>query len=450
MGQEQTAETPDKGRVFDASLALRERFNAVIPGGAHTYAKGDDQWPEFAAPYIERGSGCHVWDVDGNEYIEYGMGLRSVTLGHAFEPVDAAVRESLSRGMNFVRPSVLELEAAERFVDMIEGAEMVKFAKNGSDVTTAALKLARAWTGRTKVAICANHPFFSVDDWFIGTTAINSGVPASTIAETVKFQYDDLDDLRRVFDENDGEIALVVLEPERIGEPADGYLQGLVDLAHARGALVLFDEMVTGFRWDVGGAQKVYGVTPDLSTWGKALANGYALSALAGRREVMELGGLTQTERDRVFLLSTTHAAETVGLVAAMATWDVYTTEDVIGTLHRQGARLASGLREVIASHDVGDAVSVFGRDCSLFFGTKDHEGNPSQPFRTLLLQEAVTRGLLAPNLIISYSHDDEAVDRTIEIFDQALPAYAKALAAGTTDGLLVGRPVAPVYRKRN
>lgn len=428
---------------------MRERFNRAIPGGAHTYAKGDDQWPEFAAPYIDRGRGCRVWDIDGSSYIEYGMGLRTVTLGHAYEPVDQAVRGALSKGMNFVRPSVLELEAAERFLEIVPGADMVKFAKNGSDVTTGALKLARAHTGRTNVAICANHPFFSVDDWFIGTTAINAGVPESTIAQTVRFQYNDLDDLRRVFDEHPDEIALVVLEPERIGPPHEGYLQGLVDLAHERGALVLFDEMVTGFRWAIGGAQSIYGVTPDLSTWGKAMANGYSLSALAGRREIMELGGLTQTDRDRVFLLSTTHAAETVGLAAALATWDVYQSEDVIGHLHAQGAALASGLRDVIASHDVGDAVSIFGRDCSLFFGTKDAEGKPSQPFRTLLLQETVIRGLLAPNLIVSYSHDDAAIAETIDIFDRALPTYEKALA-GSVDELLDGRSVAPVYRKRN
>jgi glutamate-1-semialdehyde 2,1-aminomutase len=437
------------GRSFERSSAMRARFHELIPGGAHTYAKGDDQWPEHAAPYVARGAGCRVWDVDGNRYIEYGMGLRSVTLGHAHPAVNAAVRESLEMGMNFVRPAAIELACAEAFLELVPGAEMVKFAKNGSDATTAALKLARACTGRDMVAVCADHPFFSVDDWFIATTPLDAGIPSVVADLTVGFRYNDLTGLEDTFRRYPDRIALVVLEPERTVPPEPGYLQGVIDLAHRHGALVLFDEIVTGFRWHRGGAQTEYGVTPDLSAWGKAMANGFALAALAGKREIMELGGLTQTERDRVFLLSTTYGAETAGLAAAIATIAVYREEDVTGHLHRQGRRLAAGIGESIRRHGVEDSFSTFGRECCLFYATRDAAGNPSQPFRTLFLQETVRRGLLAPSLITSYAHDDRAIDETIGIVDEALAVYADALGNGI-EHFLEGRPVQPVYRRRN
>jgi glutamate-1-semialdehyde 2,1-aminomutase len=447
MGGEGTRSAVGADFSLAGSLALRSRFHCAIPGGAHTYAKGDDQWPEHDAPYVVRGHGCRVWDVDGNEYIEYGMGLRSVTLGHAYPAVVDAVADALQLGTNFVRPTVTELECAELFLDTV-GADMVKFAKNGSDVTTAAVKLARAYTGRDIVAVCTSQPFFSIDDWFIVTTPVNAGIPAGVGDLTVGFRYNALDDVRALFERYPGRIAVLVLEVERTDPPAPGFLQGLVDLAHEEGALVLFDEMVTGFRWHRAGAQAVYGVRPDLSTWGKAMANGFALAALAGRREIMELGGLHH-DRDRVFLLSTTNAAETVGLAAGIATIGVYRREDVTGYLHRQGDRLRAGLDEVIRRRCLEGRFSVFGRSCSLFYGTNDADGKPSQPFRTLFLQETVRRGLLAPSFITSYSHDDATIDRTVEIVDAALGVYAQALEGGV-DRFLEGASVKPVYRRRN
>ena len=147
----------------------------MIPGGAHTYAKGDDQYPELAPGFIARGRGCHVWDVDGNEFIEYNMGLRAVTLGHAYPEVIEAAAEAMKHGTNFTRPSPLEVECAEELLGIIEGADMVKFTKDGSTATTAAITLARAITGRDKVALCIDHPFFSYNGWFIGMTPVDAG-----------------------------------------------------------------------------------------------------------------------------------------------------------------------------------------------------------------------------------------------------------------------------------
>lgn len=431
---------------FDRSNALRSRFHAVIPGGAHTYAKGDDQYPEGMAPIIQRGKGSHVWDVDGNEFIEYGSGLRAVSLGHAYAPVLEAVRAQLELGSNFVRPAAIELECAEQLLALLPNAEMVKFCKDGSDATSGALKLARAHTGRDLVAVCGNHPFFSVDDWFIGSTAMPGGIPPSVRALTLKFTYNDLASLEALFETHPDTIAAVVLEAEKETPPAAGFLAGVRALCDRYGAVFVLDEMITGFRWHVGGAQAYYGIRPDLSTFGKGLANGFSVSALAGRRELMRLGGVDH-DRERVFLLSTTHGAETHGLAAAIATMKVYRDEPVVQTLWQRGERLAQGLRSAAQAAGVAEQVPILGRPCCLVFGSRDAQGQPSQPFRTLLMQEIIRRGILATSLVVNYSHSEADIDRTIEAFAGAFGVYRRALDEGI-EKYLNGRSVQPAIRR--
>jgi glutamate-1-semialdehyde 2,1-aminomutase len=421
----------------------------LVPGGSHTYAKGDDQYPICAPLLIERGSGCRVWDTEGNSYIEYGNGNRAVGLGHAFRPVVDAVIAQLANGANFTRPAAIELDAAEAFLELIEGAEMVKFCKDGSDATSGAVRLARAYTGRDLVACCGDHPFFSVDDWFIGTTAMNAGIPEATRALTVTFRYGDIEDARRVFAENPGRIACMILEPARLDEPPVGYLAALRELCHANGALFVLDEMITGFRWHARGAQHVYGVVPDLSTFGKALANGFSVSALAGKREFMRLGGLEHTDRPRVFLLSTTHGGETHALAAAIATMATYRDEPVIEHMHAMGERLRTGMRQAAERHGVQDRVMPLGRASNMVFTTFDADGRPSQGMRTLFLQETLRRGILMPSLVVCYAHGPEEVDRTIDAIDGALGVYARALNDGW-ERHLDGRPSQVVYRSMN
>lgn len=445
-----SSSTPDGratpgGSTFTNGKALAERARRLIPGGAHTYAKGDDQYPELAPAFIARGQGCHVWDLDGNEYIEYGMGLRAVTLGHAYAPVVEAARRELAHGTNFGRPAPIELECAEAFLESVPSAEMVKFCKDGSTAVDAAIRLARCHTGRDKVAICGDHPFFSTSDWFIGTTGMPGGVPQWIRDQTLKFHYNDLDSLAALFAAHPGQIAAVVLEAARTDEPSPGFLPGLQALCRREGALLVFDEMITGFRWHRAGAQHVYGVTPDLSTFGKALANGFALSAIAGRREIMVLGGIDHP-RERVFLLSTTHGAETHAMAAAIATLRVYREEPVTEHLHRQGRRLREGFLQAVDAHGLRGYVDCFGRDCCLFFGTCGTDGRPSQPMRTLFMQEMIRHGVLAPSFVISYSHTDEDVDRTVEAADAALRVYRQALDEGV-ERYLVGASVKPVFR---
>ncbi|CAM5278551.1 glutamate-1-semialdehyde 2,1-aminomutase [Streptomyces parvulus] len=429
------------------SRLANERLHAMVPGGAHTYAKGDDQYPEDLAPVISHGRGAHVWDVDGNRYVEYGSGLRSVSLGHAHPRVVEAVRRELDRGSNFVRPSVVEVEAAERFLATVPTAEMVKFAKNGSDVTTAAVRLARAVTGRVRVAICGDHPFYSVDDWFIGTTPMPAGVPAATTDLTVAFPYGDLAATEDLLTRYRGEVACLILEPATQEEPPPGYLAGLRELADRHGCLLVFDEMITGFRWSEAGAQGLYGVVPDLSTFGKALGNGCAVSALAGRREVMERGGLRHSG-ERVFLLSTTHGAETHSLAAAMAVQTTYAEEGVTARLHALGERLAAGVREAAAVMGVGEHVVVRGRASNLVFATLDEHGRPSQEYRTLFLRRLLAGGVLAPSFVVSSALTDADVDHTVDVVAQACAVYRKALDAGDPAPWAAGRPVRPVFRR--
>ncbi|MFJ6901603.1 glutamate-1-semialdehyde 2,1-aminomutase [Streptomyces hokutonensis] len=437
--------------VLDLPLSrtANERLHALIPGGAHTYAKGDDQYPENLAPVISHGSGAHVWDVDGNRYIEYGSGLRSVSLGHAHPRVIEAVRRELGRGSNFVRPSIVEVEAAERFLATVPTAEMVKFAKNGSDATSAAVRLARAATGRSRVALCSDHPFFSVDDWFIGTTPMSAGIPSTTTELIASFPYGDLAATEEMLARYPDEIACLILEPATHTEPPPGYLAGLRQLADRHGCVLIFDEMITGFRWSEAGAQGLYGVVPDLSTFGKALGNGFAVSALAGRRDLMERGGLRDSgDRDRVFLLSTTHGAETHSLAAAMAVQTTYVEEGITARLHTLGERLAAGVRDAAEAMGVGDHVVVRGRASNLVFATLDENLQPSQQYRTLFLRRLLAGGVLAPSFVVSSALDDEDIDRTVDVVAQACAVYRKALDAADPTPWLAGRAVKPVFRR--
>jgi glutamate-1-semialdehyde 2,1-aminomutase len=355
-------------------------------------------------------------------------------------------------GSNFGRPTVIELECAESLLDMVGGnrvgGDMAKFAKNGSDVVTAAVKLARAYTGRTHVAVCADHPFFSIDDWFIGTTPVDAGIPAAISELTVKFRYNDLASVEALFERHPDQIAAVVLEAETALSPAPGFLQELTRLCRAHGALLVLDELITGFRWHNGGARAFFGLEPDLVAYGKALGNGFAVSALVGRREIMERGGLRH-DQPRVFLLSTTHGAEYPALAAARAVMDTYRQQPVVDTLWRQGERLARGVRQTVAELGLAGFFDIVGRPCNLVYVARDASGAPSQAFRTLFLRETLLRGLIMPSMVVSYAHSDAVVDATIDRVSEALSVYKRALDEGI-ERYLPGRPVQPVMRRFN
>lgn len=445
MSNGDPAATPQ--RSFAKSNQLQQRLHELVPGGAHTYARGSDQYPENMAPIIARGSGARVWDVDGNEFVEYGIGLRAVTLGHGFAPVVRAVTAAIGNGVNFSRPTELEILAAEDFLRLVPTADMVKFAKNGSDATTAAVRLARAATGRDLVAIC-NHPFFSVDDWFIGTTEMSHGIPADVPAKALRFDFNDAASLAEAFDRHPRQISCVILEAATaMTEPNPGFLEEVRALCDEHGALLIFDEMITGFRWSEHGAQSVYGVTPDLSCWGKAMGNGFPIAALAGKREFMELGGLN-TDNDRVFLLSTTHGPETASLAAFRAVVQAYAIGDPIGRMEAAGIQLASGVNAIAAEFGLSENLEVVGRPSCLVFVTRDAVRRQSQEFRTLFLQELILRGVLGQSFVTSAAHTDADVEHTVDACRGAAEVYRRAIDNGSVDGLLTGRPVAPAIRR--
>jgi glutamate-1-semialdehyde 2,1-aminomutase len=431
------------------NIKYSEIANRLIPGGAHTYSKGDDQFPENAPKIIDRGLGCNLWDVDGNEFTDLGMSLGSVILGHAYEPVLDAVRKELARGVNFVRPSVIEGELAELLVDIIPSAEMVKFGKNGSDAVTAAVKLARAYTGRKYVARCSADAFNAIHNWFIGSTVLTRGVPEAVQALTLKFNYNDLDSCQKLFDQYPSQIACFLLEPLSSDVPKDGFLEKLKALCEKNGALMIFDEVVSGFRFALGGAQEMVGVTPHLSAFGKAMANGFSTSALVGQREFMRIGGIDH-EQERVFLLSTTHGGETHSIAAAIATINEIGKHDMIAHFWKIGQTLMDGVRA--AAKDVGaeQYVNVFGYSVKPGFSFNDEAGQVSMVARTLFLQETVARGLLMPYVVPSYAHKQENIDFAVDCIRDALGVMKKAADGAGMASAVKGAIVKPVFRKFN
>jgi glutamate-1-semialdehyde 2,1-aminomutase len=451
---------------------LRARLHRAIPGGAHTYSRGDDQFPAIAPPILTRGEGAHVWDAEGKRYLDYGMALRAVTVGYGDPQINAAAAAQMSLGVNLTRATLTELEAAETLIDLIPSVEMVKFAKNGSNVTTAAVKIARAYTGRRIVCVPRQQPFFSFDDWFIGVTALKRGIPEEHVTHTLLFDYGDIGSLARLFEEYAGEIAAVMMEPATTLTPCQGgscegidqwpakpchtcprsstnFLHQVQSLCRKEGALFILDEMITGFRWHLQGAQAFFGVEPDISTFGKAMANGFSVAAVGGRREVMQVGAINTDGMERTFLLSTTHGAEMPGLGAFLETVKVYKERKVVDHLWSYGRQLADGLRQVAAAHGLERHFLIDGPPVSLSYIVNGPDGQASPGFRTLFAQEMIKRGVLMPWIAISAAHGQNELTQTLEAADGAL-SVVKAALAGRLEDFLVGPAVKPVFRARN
>lgn len=435
---------------FAKSDEYRRAIHHLIPGGAHTYSKGDDQFPELSPAAITHGKGAWCWDVDGNKYLDTLMGLTSVSLGHAYQPVLEAVIDELSKGSNFSRPSVIEREMAERFLSLVPCHDMIKFAKNGSTATTAAVKLSRAYTGRKLVARPFDHPFYSYDDWFIGSTACDFGVPEETKQLTVMYKADDLESLKELFSKYPGQIACVISEPEKFNEIEPGYYQKAIDFVHEQGALWIMDEMITGFKTDYPGSIKKFNAKPDLATWGKGIANGFSFCALTGTREIMELGSINKAGAPKVFLVSTTHGGETHAIRAAMATMDVFESEPVIEHNHAIGDYFMKGAQTAISSHGLENHLRLTGFNWSVGLAVLGADGQADMPLRTLFMQEMIRRGILYQGILSPcYSHTMEDMDWMLAAFDESCNVLAKAVEGNVQD-FLVGEAIKPVFRKYN
>ncbi|HBI22002.1 MAG TPA: glutamate-1-semialdehyde 2,1-aminomutase [Legionella sp.] len=439
------------------TTSFQDRLLQVIPGGAHTYSRGYDQYPENAPQIMAHGKGAYTYDPNGHEYLDYGMALRAVNIGYAEDEIDLAAFAQIKNGNNLTRASLIELEAAELLVDLIDGIDMVKFTKNGSTAVSAAVKLARAYTGRTLVARCAEQPFFSYDDWFIASTPVKRGIPSNIIEQTKLFAYNDIASLEQLIAHFPDQLACVVLEPAAVSHPApslthpgETYLHDVQRLCKKHGIVFILDEMITGFRWDLKGAQHYYHLQPDLCTFGKAMANGFSVAAVAGKREIMELGSIEFAGRERLFLLSTTHGAEMSGLGAFVKTVELMKRDGVVEHMWRYGQQLIDLINLKAANAGIADFFKAGGVACSPWYATCDKTGNPSLPLRTLFSQEMIKQGVLMPWIALSYRHGALELEKTAAALECALLVYARALEQGSTDGLLQGAAIKPVFRCYN
>lgn len=427
-----------KKRDLKRSDMYWERAKRVIPKGTQTLSKGPDQFVDGVTPkYLEYGQGCHVWDVDGNEYIDYPMALGPILLGYNYPPVVEAVIRQVKTGTTFTLMHPLEVELAELLIDTIPSAEMVRFGRNGADATMAAVRIARAYTGRDHMAYCGYH---GCHDWYAVTTSLNKGIPEFNKRLIHPFEYNRMETLEKVFEEYPGLIAGVIMEQPGY-EPQDNFLQKVIDLAHKNGALFILDEICTGFRYALGGAQQYYNIMPDLSCVGKGMGNGFPISAVVGKREFMK-------ELEGIFF-SMTFSGELTGIAASIATIKELIDKPVISHIWRQGERLRKGLFKIRDELKINLDITGNPPRSGLLF--KDEMGKESLGLKSLFLQETVKRGVLFGGPVyISYSHTDEDIQQTIEASYEALKMVKKATEEGNIERYLEGKGIGTVYRQRD
>ena len=432
-------------------MNYEKELEKFIPGGAHTYSRGKDQFPSNAPAIATSGNGAYLFGADGKKYLDYSMGLRSVTIGYNTKDINNGAIKEIKNGNNLSKPSIIELKAAKTFVNLIPGAEMVKFAKHGSSVTTAAVKLARSYTKKEIICFPKEQPFFSFDDWFIGSTKVKRGVLKKASKFSKVFRYNDISSLLKIFKKYPNNIAGVILEPATTLTPCfnncqsysfknnckscnfnkKNFLKLVRALCDKYKSLLILDEMITGFRWSIKGAQDYFNVKPDLSTFGKGMANGFSLSALVGKKELMDLGSIGV--ENRVFLLSSTHGAEMCSLGAFVATMDFYEKNDVVSHLKEYGSKLIHMMNEVSSYHELADFFIVDGLPWLPRYTTNNLDGQRDSDLTMLFQQEMARHKVLMRNIIICYRHGERELELTRDALDKSLVVYKKALDNGVS-----------------
>jgi glutamate-1-semialdehyde 2,1-aminomutase len=425
---------------------LYERAKKVIASGTNTFSRAPGVFPDGVSPkFLERQFGSHTWDVDGNEYIDMVMGCGPVTIGHNHPDINNAIKAQLDKGILFSMLNPLEVEVAEKLVDCIPCAEMVKFSKNGSDVCAASVKIARHVTKRDIIFCWGYHGFA---DWYIATTDRDSGIPQAVKDLSKTFEYNDIDGLKAMFEQYKDKVAAVIMEPVIAEKPKDNFLQKVKDLTHENGSLLIFDEMISGFRFAMGGIQEYLGVIPDLATFGKGITNGMPLGVLAGKEEYMK-------EFDKVFL-SSTYAPEALTLAATSANIDFYKKHDVINELWSKGKYIEDGFNSVIDKYSIRKNMSLAGYPVRLMVNSHDNNGVQDSKLATLYQQEMFKYGILCFSgvLMLSYSHSKEDLNLLIDAFDKTCKVIKEYFESGKSiDSYLHGVPGAPVFkglRERN
>jgi glutamate-1-semialdehyde 2,1-aminomutase len=425
---------------YQNSIDFLKRAEAIIPLGSQTFSKSRTQYPVGVSPlFIDRAKGSYVWDLDGNRYIDLVNSLAAITLGYNNKYVNRAVARQLKKGTLFSLPGILETEVAERIVELVPSAEMVRFAKNGTDATSAAIRLARAYTGRDHVLFCGYHGW---QDWFVGATTKNKGVPLAVSMLTHKFLYNDLESLTNLFSALPNQVAAVILEPMNSTYPNPGFLEGVRDLTQKNGSILIFDEVVTGFRFDIGGAQKLFDVTPDLTALGKGIANGYPLSAIVGKKEIMN-------EMENIFF-SGTFGGELLSLASAKATIELYKKFDVCGELNFIGSTLAAGLRQIISELEMESILEVSGHPTWLFLLWKSAFGQPVENIKSFFLQEMFNSGVLVLSTHnVSLSLKTKDIDKVLVAYEMVLSKLKHSLISGTLPMNLRCKPVQNLFSIR-
>jgi glutamate-1-semialdehyde 2,1-aminomutase/spore coat polysaccharide biosynthesis protein SpsF len=427
-------------RPIEKSKAWLGRAEKVIPGASQTFSKGSNQHVRGVAPvFLAKGKGCRVWDVDGNEYIDYIQGLLPNILGYANEEVNAAVAEQLGQGHSFSLPHPLEVELAERLTQLIPCAEKVRFGKNGSDATSGAVRGARALTGRELIACCGYHGW---QDWYIGSTTRNAGVPHAVRALTHPFVYNDLGSLQKLLNDDKGEFAAVIIEPVNFWPPSAGFLEGVRDLAHEHGALLIFDEICSGFHFGLGGAQKKFGVTPDLACFGKAMGNGFPIACVVGRADLMKVF-------EDIFF-SFTFGGEVASMAAAMKVLDVLENTDALARMDASGRLLQEGLNALANEARLQDRVKCIGYPSWSLIKFLDTDGKDSFLVRSLFTQECVKRGvLLLTTHNMTAAHDPLAIEQTLRVYAEVCKTVSKWLSEAHPEEHLEGEMIQPVFKVR-
>lgn len=425
---------------YEKSELQLERARQTIPLGAQTFSKSITQFPYGISPYFAaRARGSRIWDVDGHEYVDFTNALAAVTLGYCDPDVDRAVAKQLEDGTIYSLSHALEAEVAELICACVPSAEMVRFGKNGSDATAGAVRVARAYTGRDHVLTCGYHGW---QDWFIGSTSRDKGVPQATRDLVHPFVYNDLQSLRSRLNEFDGKVAAIIMEPMNVAQPAPGFLEAVKTMTHEAGAVLIFDETITGFRLANGGAQEKFNVIPDLTTLGKGLANGFPLSAVCGRRELM-------MEMEEIFF-SFTMGGEALSLAAAKAVIEKMQREPVVQTMRENGSLLSAGVAERLKHHGVSEFLSISGDPTWSFLTFKDYEAVESFEIKTLFLQEIFARGILSLGTHnMSYAHTREDVELLLSVYDEVFPILANAARNGALRQYLKGEPLKPLFKVR-
>jgi glutamate-1-semialdehyde aminotransferase/spore coat polysaccharide biosynthesis protein SpsF (cytidylyltransferase family)/predicted dehydrogenase len=427
-------------RPIEKSQVWLQRASKVIPGAAQTFSKGANQHVRGVAPmFLAKGKGCRVWDVDGNEYIDYIQGLLPNILGYANDEVNAAVASQLSQGHSFSLPHPLEVELAERLIRLIPCAEMVRFGKNGSDATAGAVRAARAFTGRDRIACCGYHGW---QDWYIGSTTRNAGVPQAVRELTHPFVYNDLESLQKLLREHRNEFAAVIMEPVNFWPPADGFLEGVKSLAHEHGALLIFDEICSGFHFGLGGAQKKFGVTPDLACFGKAMGNGFPISCIVGRTDVMKIF-------EEIFF-SFTFGGEVASMAAAMKVLDILENDRIYVRMTKNGQILQEGLNSLADEAGLQERIKCVGYPLWSLIKFLDADGKDSLLMRSLFTQECVKRGvlLLATHNMTS-AHEPIDIEQTLKVYAEVCRSMRDWLNEPRPERHLEGDIIQPVFRVR-